>query len=213
MQAMIASDLVNALTEARSRTFELVADLSDQQMLGPHLDIVNPPLWEIGHVAWVQEKWTLGHLRERKPIINSADELYDSAAIGHDTRWDLALPSRDKTLAYMRQVLETVIDGIGSAALSGKEEYFHLLPLYHEYMHSEAITYTRQTLAYGPPRLAIVGIENSEADGDKPELGLQTGSLPGDAEVPGGRFCLGATPDEPFVFDNEKWAHPVDVAP
>src|SRR5262249_23718820 len=30
---------------------------------------------------------------------------------------------------------------------------------------------------------------------------------------PGGRFHLGATPDEPFVFDNEKWAHPVELRP
>src|SRR5262249_5561482 len=213
MQAMVASDLVNALTEARSRTFELVADLSDEQMLGPHLDIVNPPLWEIGHVAWFQEKWTLRHLRQRIPIFNSVDELYDSAAISHDTRWDLRLPSRGDTLAYMRQVLECVIDGVGSRALSEKEEYFPLLPLYHEYMHSEAITYTRQTLAYGPPQLAIARVGNTVADADKLKLEVQTGPLAGDAEVPGGRFYLGATADEPFVFDNEKWAHPVDVAP
>src|SRR5262245_40944245 len=210
---MIASDLVNALTEARSRTFELVADLSDQQMLGPQLDIVNPPLWEIGHVAWFQEKWTLRHLRRRSPIIDSADELYDSAAISHDTRWDLRLPAREKTLAYMRQVLEGVIDSVGRGTLSEKEEYFHLLPLYHEYMHSVAITYTRQTLAYGPPQPGIAGIENAGGDGGKLKLELQTGSVAGDAEVPGGRFYLGATPNEPFVFDNEKWAHLVEIAP
>jgi iron(II)-dependent oxidoreductase len=32
-------------------------------------------------------------------------------------------------------------------------------------------------------------------------------------EVPGGTFLLGATADEPFVVDNEKWAHPVEVRP
>jgi iron(II)-dependent oxidoreductase len=26
-------------------------------------------------------------------------------------------------------------------------------------------------------------------------------------------FTLGSTPDEPFVFDNEKWAHPVELRP
>jgi iron(II)-dependent oxidoreductase len=31
--------------------------------------------------------------------------------------------------------------------------------------------------------------------------------------VPGGVFLLGAGRDEPFVFDNEKWAHPVEVRP
>src|SRR5262249_31326956 len=35
----------------------------------------------------------------------------------------------------------------------------------------------------------------------------------GDVFVPGGTFLLGATPDEPFVFDNEKWAHPVELKP
>jgi gamma-glutamyl hercynylcysteine S-oxide synthase len=36
---------------------------------------------------------------------------------------------------------------------------------------------------------------------------------PDDVPVPGRVFMLGATRDEPFVFDNEKWAHPVVVAP
>jgi len=204
---MFANEIIGALTEARSRTFELVADLSDKEMLGPQLDIVNPPLWEIGHVAWFQEKWTLRHLRQRDPIIDGGDELYDSAAISHDTRWDLALPGRDQTLAYMRQVLEAVVDGIERRALSEvlteKDEYFHLLPLYHEYMHSEAITYTRQTLGYTAPTLGVT-LSTSSPD---------AGRLLGDAEVPGGRFDVGATPAEPFVFDNEKWAHPVDIAP
>src|SRR5262249_10129991 len=30
-------------------------------------------------------------------------------------------------------------------------------------------------------------------------------------EIPGGTFTIGANPDFPFVFDNEKWAHPVTV--
>jgi iron(II)-dependent oxidoreductase len=39
------------------------------------------------------------------------------------------------------------------------------------------------------------------------------GSVTGDARVPGGEFLLGASEDEPFVLDNEKWAHPVEVRP
>jgi len=37
--------------------------------------------------------------------------------------------------------------------------------------------------------------------------------LLGDVQIPGGTFWLGATPDEPFVFDNEKWAHPLEIEP
>ncbi|HEV2008709.1 MAG TPA: SUMF1/EgtB/PvdO family nonheme iron enzyme, partial [Burkholderiales bacterium] len=35
----------------------------------------------------------------------------------------------------------------------------------------------------------------------------------GDAELSGGAFALGAVPDDGFVFDNEKWAHEVQIAP
>jgi hypothetical protein len=42
--------------DARARTLDLVADLSDEQLMGSRLAIVKPPLWEMGHVAWFQEK-------------------------------------------------------------------------------------------------------------------------------------------------------------
>ena len=31
--------------------------------------------------------------------------------------------------------------------------------------------------------------------------------------MPGGTLQLGSPPEAPFVFDNEKWAHKVEVAP
>jgi iron(II)-dependent oxidoreductase len=50
------AQLIAWVSEARQRTLQLVADLDDSQLLGPRLEIVNPLLWEIGHVAWFQEK-------------------------------------------------------------------------------------------------------------------------------------------------------------
>jgi len=41
----------------------------------------------------------------------------------------------------------------------------------------------------------------------------RTGNLPGDVEVSGGTFQLGASRGEGFVFDNEKWSHPTHVPP
>jgi gamma-glutamyl hercynylcysteine S-oxide synthase len=191
------------LIEARTRTLELVEDLGDDQMLGPKLRIVNPPLWEIGHVAWFEEKWALRHLRALDTCRGDIDALYDSAAIAHDVRWDLPLPERRKTLGLMQQVRETVLDRLAPGELDDAERYFHLLPLFHEDMHAEAITYTRQTLEYPAPRL---GLERAPI----PEGG---GPLPGDVHVPGGVLMMGAPQDAPFAFDNEKWAHPVVVQP
>ncbi len=195
--------LIAHLEEARRLTLGLVADLDDEQLMGPRLAIVNPLLWEIGHVAWFQEKWSLRHLRGQQPLEEQADALYDSMAVAHDTRWDLPLFTRQGTLAYMRRVLDSVIGHLAAAdELSSEEVYFHLLPLFHEDMHGEAFAYTRQTHGYPAPE-----VYGPPVDSPSPA------ALPGDAEVPGGLFLLGAAPGTPFVFDNEKWRHEVEVAP
>src|SRR5262249_48627272 len=77
-----------------------------------------------------------------------------------------------------------------------------LLALYHEDMHDEAFLYTRQTHGWPAPPLVTTPPPDADA-----------GPLAGDVRVPGGSFLLGARQDEPFVFDNEKWAHPVHVQP
>jgi hypothetical protein len=45
----------------RARTIAAISDVDDDRLLGPKLEIVNPPLWEVGQVAWFQEKWVLRH--------------------------------------------------------------------------------------------------------------------------------------------------------
>ena len=56
------AQMIEALAETRARTLELVNDLSEEQLIGPRLQIVNPLRWEIGHIAWFQEFWVLRHL-------------------------------------------------------------------------------------------------------------------------------------------------------
>jgi iron(II)-dependent oxidoreductase len=205
LSKLSAADLVRLLKDARKRTLELVADLNDEQMIGPRLAIVNPPLWEIGHVAWTQEFWTLRHLRGQKPLVEGADAIYNSTDVAHDKRWELLLPSRKQTLSYMDGVLNRVAESLASRKPSPEEIYFHLLVLFHEDMHGEALAYTRQTLGYAPPKLS-----EAQQSACEPTSG---GALIGDAEIPGGTFILGASPGATFVFDNEKWAHPVEIIP
>jgi len=197
------AELGKWVRDARQRTIDLIADLTHEQLMGPHLAIINPFLWEIGHVAWFQEKWVLRGAAGERPIRADGDSLYDSAAIPHDTRWDLPLPSREDTLAYMRAVRDRVIERIEADKVDDTERYFICLSVFHEDMHTEAFTYTRQTLGYPPPTFSEK-VEPTSPGG---------GPLRGDVEIPGGRFLLGATLDEPFVFDNEKWTHPVEIKP
>jgi iron(II)-dependent oxidoreductase len=206
--------LIGALQEARARTLALVADLSDEQMVGPRLAIVNPLRWEIAHVAWFQEYWVLRHLRQLEPTLSQGDQLYDSARVAHDTRWDLPLPSTAATLNYMQRILDRVLEQTqtnAARAVNGYDEtYFLQLALLHEDMHAEAITYTRQTLGYPAPRLMLAS--EDEARG-KEQADASAVEARGDAEISGGTFWLGSTPEMGFVFDNEMWAHPVAVQP
>jgi len=59
--------LEKSLLDARARSLRLTADLEGERLLGPKLAIVNPPLWEIGHVAWFQEWWCLRDGASRAP--------------------------------------------------------------------------------------------------------------------------------------------------
>src|SRR5262249_50967996 len=85
-----------------------------------------------------------------------------------------------------------------------------LLTVFHEDMHTEAFTYTRQTLRYSAPRFSG---EQEGLSTEPSESLLTKGAQRGDVAIPGGAFELGATPDELFVFDNEKWAHRVLLRP
>src|SRR5207249_10180496 len=196
------TQLAQWVRDARERSLGLVADLSPEQLKGPRLAIVNPLHWEIGHVAWFQELWALRQGRGERPLREDGDSLWDSGAVPHDTRWDLRLPSIEETKAYMREVRDRVVGGLAVDPKNRDLHYLVLYSVFHEDMHDEAFTYTRQTLGYPSPPTA----------GSAPSH-LAAGPLAGDAEVPGGTFALGAAPDETFVFDNEKWAHPVGVAP
>ncbi len=205
-----ASDLERDLRDARSRTLALIADLDDDQLLGPRLAIVNPLLWEIGHLAWFQSNWVLRHLRGLPLSRPDADRLYDSFKVAHDTRWDLPLPSRSETLRYMETELERAIEQLNARPLDPDSTYFHRLVLFHEDMHDEAFTYTRQTLAYPAPHWRG-STTVSSVDAAPPASRHEP--LATAIDIPGGEFVVGAQPGEAFVFDNEKWGHRIELRP
>ena len=196
------SDLERDLLDARARALRVTADLEGGRLLGPKLAIVNPPLWEIGHVSWFQERWCLrlgaaGSLADS--ILPNADALYDSSAVAHDTRWDLPLPDLKATRAYGERVLELVRERLAREPESKALQYFVRLATFHEDMHAEAFHYTRQTLGYADP-VADSFFDCSFISGQ-------------DLQFEGCKFTLGARLDDGFVFDNEKWAHEVEIAP
>ncbi len=198
-----AKYLTRILEDSHARTRALVTSLAPGDLMGPQLDIVNPPLWEVGHVTWFHEKFVLRGLDGRTPWIENVDALYDSMAIQHADRWTLPLPDLGRTLEYMNDVRDALTERIENREPGEADAYLHRLTVFHADMHNEAMTYTRQALGLAaPPFLSDFDASANLA-----------GPLPGDIEVPGSIHRLGAEPGEGFAFDNEKWAHPVEVAP
>jgi iron(II)-dependent oxidoreductase len=198
-----AAALRDMLHAARARTLAYADALQPRQWLGPYLKIVNPPLWEIGHLGWFQEHWCLRYRADgtlAPSILADADARYNSATVPHADRWHLALPAPGQTLDYLREVLDAVLARLEREGATAHLRYFVQLSVFHEEMHNEAFDYTRQTLAY-PFQKTL------------PKQTLVESACAGDAAVAGGRFMLGAHAGERFVFDNEKWAHEVEVQP
>lgn len=204
MTARVSSDhLIDIVGSARRRTLDLVEGLSPDQMIGPKLPTVNPMVWEIGHVGWFYEYFILRQEYGGAARLDRGDRLYDSIAIAHETRWDLPVYSQAEILDYLKRVYDALIDRLPSGEASERDSFLYQFTVFHEDMHTEAYSWARQTHGYPTPTFTD-GAPPSGVAGDAPE---------GDADIPGGALMLGSTPEIPFLFDNEKWAHEVTVAP
>ena len=201
-----AEELIRTLVDARNVELELLDGLADSQMLGQKGHFLEPPIWEMGHVGWFQEYWLLRHLGGAPTILPGSDAIYDSFNVSYRLRWDHRYPSRRESLEYISEVLKRSIGRLDGREPTDQETYFYTLAALHEDMHAENLTLILQTLGHAQPRLSSF----DRATANPP---IDEAYQPHDVEVPGATFMLGAAQSEPFVFDNEKWAHPVLVKP
>jgi iron(II)-dependent oxidoreductase len=205
-----ADAIARALVDARNYTQQMYAHLTGTQQQFPQWPTVNPPRWEVGHIGWFQEFWCRRYAADdplgarKPPRLRDADAWWDSSRVPHATRWSLPLPPWDGIHAYLAVTLADTLDAL--AASRDGDRYFFELALYHEDMHIEALLMTLQTLALplppGYPAVRRVDRLAPVAYADVP--------------FAGGTMALGSPPDAVetrFVFDNEKWSHPVTVAP
>ncbi|MBB43555.1 MAG: hypothetical protein CMM44_07315 [Rhodospirillaceae bacterium] len=196
------------MQSAHQRTLELLQGLTDRQLIGPESPILNPILWEIGHVGWFHEHFILRKEHGHAPLLDRGDQLYDSIAVAHSRRWNLSLYSFKEITYYLEKVLEKCLSRLEVGLASERDSYLYQFTTFHEDMHDEAFTWARQTLSYPSP---IFHHDTHERNFVRC---IKTAPLDdGDAYIPGGRFELGARSDSAFLFDNEKWAHQVTVAP
>ena len=171
---------------------------------------VNLPLWELGHIGWFEEVWVSRNTARPQGVdgdplaprtaslLPGADAFYDSSAVAHATRWHLALPDVEATLAYLDAVRAATLGLLRASAPSDRALYFFRLALFHESMHCEAWHFMADRLGIDP---------GPGAQGRGPRARPTDA---GELRVAAGRHVLGTTAPG-FAFDNELGAHAVDL--
>lgn len=210
-----SAQLAAALQDARHYTLALFdrfqsSGLDDLARV-PYLPIINPPLWELGHIAWFAEWFVLREATSSHPatakspcLLAAGDRWFDSNNVTHTTRWALDLPDTAAIKKYADEVLKRILDKLASAPDDAPALYPFRLVLAHEDMHGEAFAYTIQTLGLTAPSQfsARTFTPAPQALSTEPRVELY---------FDGGTFQLGSPATHEFVFDNEKWAHPVTL--
>lgn len=202
------NEIAGALQDARAYTLDLfecyAAEGLDVAGRVPILPFINPPLWQLGHIAWFAEWIILREASSSEPsaakrgsLLTRGDDWFDPNTVPHPSRWLIELPSTGALKTYCHEVLDRVLDRLGRARNEPEALYPYRLALAYEDMHGEALAQGLQTFSIPAPQQ------------------LAQRNLPawaqGEIRFPGGTIELGSKPDSGFVFDNEKWAHPCHV--
>jgi gamma-glutamyl hercynylcysteine S-oxide synthase len=199
--------LSQALTSQRKYTLDLYADLPQtywEPAKFPFLQTINPPLWELAHIAWFAEffclRWRPDDCKgQRTPsCMANSDALFDSAAVAHSSRWVNVYPPREACLDFMKRSLELVLAALDSSIET--ERYMFQLAVAHEDMHGEALAMTLRTI--GLPLRTVPSHPNP----------VKVGVSAKDIFFGGGEIALGES-GRAFRFDNEMPAQVTTVGP
>ena len=202
LRGVIAAEL----TGARQRTALLTDSVDEANLVRQHSPLMSPLVWDLAHIANQEELWLLREVGGREAMHPEIDPLYDAFEHPRSERPTLPLLPPAEARAYGHEVRGRVLDLLerarfGGTRLLGDGFAFGMIAQ-HEVQHDETMLITHQ-IRKGSPVLA------APAPGPAPADVLR---LPSEVLVPGGPFTMG-TSTEPWALDNERPAHPVDVAP
>ncbi len=201
-------EIAQAFEDARADTLAVFDSLAAAGFDDPHnvprLAFLNPPLWELGYIAWFAEWFVLREAASSNPVdavrasmLTKGDDWFDPNTVPHRARWNLGLPGAGALKTYCREVKDRVFDKLERLEDDDARLYPYRLALALEGMRGEALANALQTLGVIlPPQLAQHSIPPWSQ---------------GDIRFPGGILHQGEAKAEGFVFDNEQWAHPVTV--
>src|SRR5947207_9041052 len=104
------ADVLEALAEARERTFALVASLSDQDLEKVHSTLMSPLVWDLGHIAAFEDLWLVHRHGGRDLLRPDLMEVYDAFETPRAERGDLPYLRPAEAVEYLAAVRERSLE-------------------------------------------------------------------------------------------------------
>jgi iron(II)-dependent oxidoreductase len=205
------SAIAAELSEARERTFQLIASLTDQELHAQHDPLMSPILWDLGHIAHFEELWLTRNLEGPIEFVEMPG-LYNPFEHSRSERASLPLPGLRECREIMDEIRSRVLARLAATDLDPshpllRDGYVYRMVLQHEYQHNETILQALQLKRgrpYSPPARFQVPRRNREG-------GVAAGR-DGMVRFPGGVVDVG-TDDRSAAYDNERPRHQVQLEP
>lgn len=197
----LKNSLRERLEEARARTYELVAPVSDADLLKQHNVLMSPLVWDLGHIGNFEELWLVQRLTNARPTNPQYDDTYDAFEHPRRTRAALPLLDRQQCEAYLRAVRASALESLEASDLDSGDQlvrngFVFSMITQHEYQHNETMLATLQLMAAPGYRPVIPSRRPGSSREDEMVL------------VEAGPFVMG-TDDRKVAYDNERSAHEV----
>ncbi len=192
------------LLAARSRSLDLLAPVSEPDLVRQHASIMSPLVWDLAHVGNYEELWLLRAVSGAPPLDAGLDDIYDAFRHPRPSRPALPLLGPEEARRYLGEVRSRALDVLDALPTFDPEQplladaFVYGMVVQHEHQHDETMLATLQLM---------------EGEGYRP---LAPAPPPGaplaatEVRVPAGPFVLG-TDDVAWALDNERPAHVVDL--
>ena len=140
MAPLTATRVVEALQEARRRTFALVASVSDDDLERVHSPLMSPLVWDLAHIAAYEDLWLVHRYGERPLLREDLAAMYDAFETPRAVRGDLPLLGPSEAREYLDEVRSRTLEVIDERGVG--DGVLHEMVLRHEHQHNETMLQT-----------------------------------------------------------------------
>ncbi|HEX8855684.1 MAG TPA: ergothioneine biosynthesis protein EgtB [Thermoleophilaceae bacterium] len=191
-------DYARLFEEARRRTADLVAPVSEDDMERVHNPLMSPLVWDIGHIAAFEDLWICQHLGKLEPLHPELAEVYDATETPRKDRGTLPFLRLSDAWDYMAEVRARTLSVLDRYE---GDSFIWEMVLEHEHQHNETMLQALQLApagVYFPPSHRLAASPDEAAE--PPERVL----------IEAGPFLMG-DPGVGFAYDNERPQHEVTL--